>query len=73
LEQANKSHNKKKSKPDRLQGRNPLPRTTIQTNSVETQTKFHAPLESVEIETRTGVSAIVDTIVQTEEVFFSPK
>jgi septal ring factor EnvC (AmiA/AmiB activator) len=38
LEQADKAHEKKKSKRPRVQGRNPLPRRTVHTNSVGTQT-----------------------------------
>jgi hypothetical protein len=49
LEQDDKAHEKNKSKRVRVQGRNPLPRRTIHTNSVGTQTKLHAPLASVEI------------------------
>jgi predicted RNase H-like nuclease (RuvC/YqgF family) len=38
LEQADKAYERKKSKRPRIQGRNPLPRRTVHTNSVETQT-----------------------------------
>jgi len=51
LEQTDKAHEKMKSKRPRIQGRNPLPRRTIHTNYVGTQTKLHAPLETTEIET----------------------
>jgi hypothetical protein len=61
LEQSDKAHKKKKSKRVRVQGRNPLPRREIHTNSVETQTYFHAPLESVEIETQTDAPTTVET------------
>jgi hypothetical protein len=73
LEQADKAHEKKKSKRARVQGRNPLPRRTVHTNSVGTQTKLHAPLETVEIETQTEAPTTIETIVQTEEVFHSPE
>jgi len=49
LEQSDKSYMKKKSRRVRIQGVNPLPRREIHTHYVETQTNFHAPLESTEI------------------------
>jgi hypothetical protein len=55
LEQADKAHKKKKSKRASVQGRNPLPRRTIHTNSIGTQKKLHAPLASIEIETQTKI------------------
>ena len=73
MEQTDKSHKKKKSKRVRVQGRNPLPRREIHTNFVETQTDFHAPLESVETETQTDALAIVEIVVHTEEVFHPPQ
>jgi predicted RNase H-like nuclease (RuvC/YqgF family) len=69
LEQADKAHKKKKSKRPRIQGRNPLPRRTIQTNSVGTQTKLQAPLETTEIETQTKGPIIEEITFQTEGVF----
>jgi hypothetical protein len=38
LEQADKAHEKKKSKRARVHRRNPLPRRTVHTNSIGTQT-----------------------------------
>jgi hypothetical protein len=36
LEQADKSHKRKKNKRSRVQGRNPLPKRTVTTNSMGT-------------------------------------
>ena len=69
LEQAEKSHEKKKSKRARVQGRNPLPRMIVHTNFVGTQTKLHAPLASVELETQREVPTTKVTTVQTEGLF----
>jgi len=69
LEQAEKAHEKNKYKRDRVQGRNPLPRRIVHTNSIGTQTELHAPLASIEIETQTEVLAIEETYFQTEGVF----
>ena len=63
-----KAHEKNKSKRPRVQGRNPLPRRKIHTNSIGTQTKLHAPLETIEIETQTKIPAAEETTIQTERV-----
>jgi hypothetical protein len=68
LEQADKAYERKKSKRPRTQGRNPLPRRTVHTSSVGTQTELHVPEETTEMEAQTEIPATEETTAQPEEV-----
>jgi hypothetical protein len=69
LEKDDKAYERNKYKRPRIQGRNPLPRRTIHTNSIGTQTKLLAPLETTEIETQIDIPTAEETTLQTEGVF----
>jgi hypothetical protein len=67
-EQVDKAYERKKSKRPRTQGRNPLPRRTVHTGSVGTQTELHALEETTEMEAQIEILAVEGEIVQSEEV-----
>jgi hypothetical protein len=67
LEQADKAHERKKTKRHRAQGRNPLPRRAVQTSSVGTQTELHILEETTEMELQTEITATERVVVQNEE------
>jgi hypothetical protein len=69
LEQADKVHEKNKSKRARVQGRNLPTKLKVHTNYIGTQKELHAPLASVEIETQIEVPTIEETVFQTEVMF----
>jgi hypothetical protein len=68
LEQDDKAYERKKSKSPRTQGRNPLPRKEFHTNSIGTQTKLPAPLETRKIKIQIEIPVVEETTVQTKGV-----
>jgi predicted nuclease with TOPRIM domain len=68
LELADKAYERKKTKRPRTQGRNPLPRRTVHTSSIGTQTEFPVPEETTEMEPQAEIPAAEEATVQNEEV-----
>ena len=67
LEKADNTHEIKKTKRHRAQGRNPLLRRAVQTSSVGTKTKLHILEEMVEMELHTETTTTEGVVVQNEE------